>query len=782
MADRWEVRAAGPSSAPDHGGRAFARRGFAVALCAGLALASVRCFQDLIVEPSQPSLTFSITPESTDVAIGDTVAPFSGTLTANGQPVPFRLRLGVTEGASVVRADSLGRVAALARGVARLEVRPLLSAFTSDTLHRHVTLRAIVPRLAVPTTPSVDTLTSVGDTLDLRAVALTRRGDTIPGVPIVWRQLSGSSSVQLLDSTVGRARAASNGLAEFLASVDTATARRQVRVVQIPRSVSAPDSARLTSLGQRVQLTAAVRDARQNLVEGSVPMWACLQPGIATVDAATGLLTAVANGTARIEARVGSLADTTSVTVSQVPRKLAFTGQPQTATAGQAVAPGVTVAVQDSLGNTVMGFTGNVTVAIGTNPGSGTLSGTTTVATVAGLATFSTLSINKAGTGYTLRASSGTLTGATSSAFNITPAAASQLSFAVQPTSAVAGVAISPAIQVAALDEFGNVATGFTGSVTVAIGTNPAGGTLSGTTTVVAVAGVATFAALSINKVGTGYTLQASSGTLTGATSAAFAIAPAAASQLTFTLQPTSAVAGVVIAQAVEVTAWDAHGNLATGFAGNVTVAIGTNPGGGALAGATTVAAVAGVATFSTLSINKVGTAYTLTASSGALTPDTSSAFDIRPAAPSQLSFTRQATGAVAGVAFSPAVEVTALDAFGNVVPGFTDSVTVAIGTNPGGGTLAGTATVAAVAGVASFSTLSVNKAAAGYTLTASSGTLTAATSSAFGITSAAARALTLVSGDSQDGVVGAPLAAPFCPAGAPRAPAATAATMGAAP
>ena len=41
-------------------------------------------------------------------------------------------------------------------------------------------------------------------------------------------------------------------------------------------------------------------------------------------------------------------------------------------------------------------------MAIGTNPGGGTLSGTTTVAAVAGVATFSNLSINKAGTGYTL--------------------------------------------------------------------------------------------------------------------------------------------------------------------------------------------------------------------------------------------------------------------------------------------------------------------------------------------------------------------------------------------
>jgi 23S rRNA pseudouridine955/2504/2580 synthase len=66
-------------------------------------------------------------------------------------------------------------------------------------------------------------------------------------------------------------------------------------------------------------------------------------------------------------------------------------------------------------------------VAIGTNPAAGTLSGTKTVSSVSGVATFSTLSIDKAGTGYTLSATSGTLTGATSNAFNVTPGAAAKL-------------------------------------------------------------------------------------------------------------------------------------------------------------------------------------------------------------------------------------------------------------------------------------------------------------------------------------------------------------------
>src|SRR5205814_6594913 len=104
--------------------------------------------------------------------------------------------------------------------------------------------------------------------------------------------------------------------------------------------------------------------------------------------------------------------------------------------------------------------------------------------------------------------------------FSVTAGAPSVLVFSVQPTSATAGAAITPAVQVTAQDAEGNVATGFAGSVSVTLGSNAGGGTLSGTATAAAVAGVATFANLSINKVGTGYTLTASASALTPVASA----------------------------------------------------------------------------------------------------------------------------------------------------------------------------------------------------------------------------------------------------------------------
>ncbi len=208
------------------------------------------------------------------------------------------------------------------------------------------------------------------------------------------------------------------------------------------------------------------------------------------------------------------------------------------------------------------------------------------------------------------------------------PPPAAQLAFSVQPASSPAGT-LTPAVQVTAQTATGTVATSFTGGVTIALGSNAAGATLSGTTSVSAVAGVATFSNLVIDKVGSGYTLSASSSGLTGATSAAFGVTPGVASRLTFTVEPSGSSAGGAIAPAVQVTARDAHGNTASGFTGNVTVALGINPTSAVLSGTTTVAAVAGVATFSGLAIDRAGTGFTFTASAAGLSSGTSAAFNV---------------------------------------------------------------------------------------------------------------------------------------------------------
>jgi hypothetical protein len=251
--------------------------------------------------------------------------------------------------------------------------------------------------------------------------------------------------------------------------------------------------------------------------------------------------------------------------------KLVFISEPSNVPAGVAISPAVQVAIEDVNGNIVSSATNPVTIAIGTNPGSGTLGGTVTATPASGIATFSNLAISAAGVGYTLTATatgSPALTAATSTAFTVT-AQPAKLAFIVPPSTALAGAAIIPAVQVAIEDSNGNVVTGASANVTVAIGTNPGSGTLGGPATTVATSGgIATFNNLTISAAGTGYTLTASAAGLTSATSPAFNItaAPLTASfSLASTAVTLSSATGAAVGSTITVTP-------SNGFTGTVTV------------------------------------------------------------------------------------------------------------------------------------------------------------------------------------------------------------------
>ena len=100
------------------------------------------------------------------------------------------------------------------------------------------------------------------------------------------------------------------------------------------------------------------------------------------------------------------------------------------------------------------------------------------------------------------------------------------LSFFVQPSTANAGQIMTPPIQVVASDSTGAADTTFTGSVTIALSSNPTAAVLGGTKTVRAVRGLASFASLTIDRVGS-YALRASAAGATSVTSQTFIVTTA---------------------------------------------------------------------------------------------------------------------------------------------------------------------------------------------------------------------------------------------------------------
>ena len=102
------------------------------------------------------------------------------------------------------------------------------------------------------------------------------------------------------------------------------------------------------------------------------------------------------------------------------PVGLAFTTKPRTVQAGQPIGP-VQVSVVDSVGHPVADAdTTTVFVTLGTNPGGARLQGDTSTHPVNGVATFTNLSLDNAGNGYTLEARAAGLR-QPSASFNIMP-------------------------------------------------------------------------------------------------------------------------------------------------------------------------------------------------------------------------------------------------------------------------------------------------------------------------------------------------------------------------
>jgi hypothetical protein len=452
-----------------------------------------------------------------------------------------------------------------------------------------------------------------------------------------------------------------------------------------------------------------------------------------------------------ITAVASGLMGTTSAPLDITPgvaAKLVIVVQPTGGAYATAFPTQPSIAVQDSLGNTVTTFNG--TVVLAPTPGTGTAgailtcTGGLSKATTSGVATFAGCAIDKPGTSYTLTATLTGVTNAVSTAFTITPGAATQLAFSVQPAGAVAGTAFTTQPKVKVLDAGGNLVTGSSAGIALSItgGTGTGGATLSctGGTTVFAVNGVATFSGCKIDLVGANYTLTAASTGLSSGVSAAISVSAGPPVKLGFSVPPAGAAAGTAFTTQPVVTIQDAGGNTVTASAASVTLAItaGTGTSGAALSctSGTAVTAVNGFATFAGCQITKVGANYTLKATSGTLTLATSGALTVTPGAPAKLVFTTQPVGAAYSLPFATQPVVTIQDASGNTATQSVLNVTLAISPGTGAAGAArsctGGTTIAAVAGIAAFTGCTIDMASTTYALVATAAGVTSAGSGTF--------------------------------------------------
>ena len=175
----------------------------------------------------------------------------------------------------------------------------------------------VVPAEIVVTPWSVRLL-SLSDTLDLSVQVLSKAGRVVD-VPVRW-SIEGDPTIESLGG--GRFRSVANGVSTVVVELDGLTgappARVGVVVDQQPATIGLNTTlVDLWSLGERLQLTADVRDARGFIMpaHGDSVTWNSLDPRVAEVDA-QGLLRAVGDGPATVTAWMRGLTGEVDVQVS----------------------------------------------------------------------------------------------------------------------------------------------------------------------------------------------------------------------------------------------------------------------------------------------------------------------------------------------------------------------------------------------------------------------------------------------------------------------------------
>ncbi len=371
------------------------------------------------------------------------------------------------------------------------------------------------------------------------------------------------------------------------------------------------------------------------------------------------------------DAATGSITGNTALTVSPVAASLAVSTSVTTATAGASFT--VTVKAEDGLGNVVTGYLG--TVHFTSSDGQAVLPGNYTFTTNdAGVHKFTVTLKTAASESVTVTdTSNSSVTG--SAAVSVSPAAASSFTVKTSTASPTAGGAFT--VTVTAKDAYGNLATGYRG--TVALTSSDGQAALPANYPFVAADnGVHTFN-VTLKTAGSQSVTGGDTSNSSLKASANVTVSPGATSVLVVSGVPSSDTAGTAFS--VTVTAKDAYGNTTTGYSGSVHFA--SSDAAAALPSDYTFkSADAGVHMFSVTLKTAGSRGVTVSDSADGLGPYSNSV-TVTPGAASLSASTTSLAPASLRTGATSTVTLTARDAFGN--PETTGGLVVAFGL--GGGT-----------------------------------------------------------------------------------------------
>ncbi|HMH26010.1 MAG TPA: Ig-like domain-containing protein [Gemmatimonadaceae bacterium] len=262
--------------------------------------------------PPAPVATVAVAVTPSAVVVGQTAIATVTLADSSGNLLSGRVVTWSSSNTSVATVDAGGTVVATAAGSTMIQAT---SESKTSAASLSVSAPAPIPVASVSVSPPTASL-QIGGSTQLSAVTRDGNGNVLTGRVIAWSSTNtGIATV----STSGLVTAVAAGSVSVTASSEgqlgssaiTVSAPAPVPVASV--SVSPASSSLL--VGATAQLSATTRDASNNVLTGRVVTWSSSNPAISTVSG-SGLVTAIAAGSATITALSETKTGTAAITVS----------------------------------------------------------------------------------------------------------------------------------------------------------------------------------------------------------------------------------------------------------------------------------------------------------------------------------------------------------------------------------------------------------------------------------------------------------------------------------
>lgn len=373
----------------------------------------------------------AVAPATVNLRVTGTQQLQVQTLDATGAQLAGRPVTYTTSDARIATVSNAGLVTAVAVGAATITAT---SEGASTLVPVTVTAIPVASVLVAPTNPTV----VAGRTVQLSATALDSLGRALSGRTVSWT--TSDARVASVSST-GLVSGLAAGTARITATFDGVSGSQQLTVTLTPVAGVTVSAGKTTMIvGDTTLATARLTDAAGNVLTGRVVAFASDAPSVATVNATTGVVTAVNAGTANISATSEGVRGSITLRVNVVP-VASVTVSPPTSTIVTGGTVALTATAKSAGGATITG-----------RPVSWT-SGAPTIVSVASDGTVKGLA---AGTAIVFASVDGVLGQAT---VNVSPSVAS---VTVTPSPGTVQVGRTLDLTATARDVGGNIVTGRT--------------------------------------------------------------------------------------------------------------------------------------------------------------------------------------------------------------------------------------------------------------------------------------------------------------------------------